>query len=71
MQSKSKPECCNGDCNQGRDCPIRIEMRKQPIIWSHVWHNLLNFTNYKFNFTPVELLAMIAVVIFVTLAYTK
>lgn len=21
MQNKSKQECCNGDCRQGRDCP--------------------------------------------------
>lgn len=23
MQDKSNQICCNGDCNQGRDCPLR------------------------------------------------
>ena len=36
MQDKSNQICCNGDCNQGRDCPLRhqrnLEYTNIPIL---------------------------------------
>lgn len=71
MTGRSKTECCNGDCNQGRDCPIRKEWRKRPLNLPHFMHNLLNFTNYTVHFTLVELLAIIGIVVLLTYSYTQ
>lgn len=71
MNDNLKVECCNGNCNQGRDCPIRKEMRKQPFNLSHFMHNLLNYTNYTVNFTLVEVLALIGIVVLLTYSYIR
>lgn len=57
MLDKSSQNCCNGDCNQGRDCPVRKEMRSRPIDWRKTWYNFL----YKTNFTLLEWLLLLLV----------
>lgn len=38
-----KPDCCNGDCNQGRACPLRIPTKRGPaqvigdLLEDHKW----------------------------------
>ena len=57
IQRRLPKDNCNHDCNQGRDCPIRKEMRKRPIEFWKIWHNFL----YSTNFTLMEWLVMLAV----------
>jgi hypothetical protein len=37
MDDKSKPECCNGHCNQGRECPYRVRLEHAPLFTQIVW----------------------------------
>jgi hypothetical protein len=65
MQDKSKVECCNGDCNQGRDCPIRKEWRKQPFNYKVAWHNFV----HAGSFTLMErfFIAVAVILLFLTI----
>ncbi len=42
-------ECCNHNCNQGRDCPLRKkEMNNEPVAWINKdeYHEWLNWDKY-------------------------
>jgi hypothetical protein len=46
MQCKSK-NCCNGDCNQGRNCPARAPLSLKDVkqwIWNNLYYPPLGFT---------------------------
>jgi hypothetical protein len=30
-------KCCDGNCNQGRDCPVRISCALQPSIFERLF----------------------------------
>ena len=66
MQSKSNQECCNGDCEQGKRCPIR--MNRPPFTWAEVKRIWLNFVyGPPLNFTLIEWFVIIATVVSITL----
>jgi len=62
MLGKSKQSCCNGDCNQGRDCP-----NNKPIELWKIWHNFL----YSTNFTLMEWFVLFGVAVFISYSIFK
>lgn len=52
-------KCCNQDCRQGRDCPARTQKKDLPVEY---WPG----HEEEPMFTWVDLVALLAVVAFVT-----
>ena len=50
MTGNEKLNCCNGDCNQGRLCCIRLKQSTRSINWRIALHNWV----HGGSFTLVE-----------------
>ena len=52
MKSNSDQKCCNGNCNQGDECPLREEIAQNNISLMYRIHNFVY--NLPLNFTLAE-----------------
>jgi hypothetical protein len=61
MTTNDSVKCCNGDCNQGRDCPLHKELRSRPINWKVAWHNFVHCGTFTIAERIVLVVSAIAV----------
>jgi len=65
MPCNNKPDCCNQDCNQGRNCPLRNEKTQEKLPFVYKIRNLVY--NLPFQLTLIELAVVVAVALYIIL----
>lgn len=65
MICNKDPKCCNQDCDQGKTCPFRNQKPQEKLPFVYKIRNLVY--NLPFQFTLIELAAILALALYIVL----